>query len=161
MTGKRPDVITMLEKEREYHLDQVKRINIALAALTGATTTTEKPAAQKTYNVGWAAAIDALFESTDEWLDLQQIRNKLAENGLPGAIEDKNRNTVYSTLIRKATKTKTLEKSEDGKYRRRQKSEQKEREPKFKRRHPVEGRVIELGDDDKKKGAEGEGPLAP
>ena len=120
MTEKRTDIVSLLEKEREYHLDQVKRINIALQALTG-TVTTDKPCQPKAHNIGWAASIENLFDQTSEWLDLQQIRDKLAENGLPEALDDKNRNTIYSTLIRKVNKTKTLEKDEKGRYRRRQK----------------------------------------
>jgi hypothetical protein len=116
MPTERPDIITVLEKEKAYHLEQVKRINLALAALKGQTIATEESGPQR-QALPWAAKIDKLFESTDDWLTLDDVRDRLAEMGLPEALEKDHRNTVYSTLHRKVTKTKTLEKDENGRYR--------------------------------------------
>lgn len=118
MAEDRPDIITVLEKEKEYHLEQVKRINLALSALTGETTTPDdQPKTRKT--LSWASKIDEIFNKTDEWLTLEEVRQRLSEMGLTEAIEQEYRNTVYSTLHRKATKTKVLEKDEEGRYRKR------------------------------------------
>lgn len=120
MSTERPDVIEVLEKEKTYHLEQVKKINLALAALKGETASpseTEQPR----QSLPWAAKIDELFDSTDEWMTLEEVREKLAEMGIPEALEKDYRNTVYSTLHRKATKKGgTLDKDEDGRYRKRQ-----------------------------------------
>ena len=115
MPDDRPDVIKMLKKEREYHLEQVKRINIALSALEGGTTI-DSSGETAPRSIGWSAAIDKLFRETDEWLTLNDVRKQLSESGIPEAIDKKNRNTIYSTLIRKVNKTKTLVKDDDGRY---------------------------------------------
>jgi hypothetical protein len=164
MTDDRPDIITVLEKEKEYYLEQVKRINLALSALTGdATTPDDQPKTKKT--ISWAAKIDEIFNNTDEWLTLEEVRQRLSEMGLTEAIEKEYRNTVYSTLHRKATQTKVLEKDEDGRYRKKgpktkglfdeETGSEPEKSPGrqiMRRRRPVE-----------KKGAKesGEDPLAP
>lgn len=116
MPTERPDIITVLEKEKAYHLEQVKRINLALAALTGETIPSDDGGLQR-QTPPWAQKIDELFESTDEWLTLDEVRNRLAEMGLPEALEKDHRNTVYSTLHRKSKTTKTLEKDDEGRYR--------------------------------------------
>jgi hypothetical protein len=111
-----PDVIKMLEKEKAYHLDKVKRINLALAALKGQMMDPEESGPQR-QTLSWAAKIDELFESTDEWMSLKDVKNRLAEMGIPEALEKEHRNTIYSTLHRKVKKTKTIEKDEKGRYR--------------------------------------------
>ena len=89
---------------------------MALAALKGQMLAPEESGPQR-QSMPWAAKIDELFESTDEWLTLKDVKNRLAEMGIPEALEKEHRNTIYSTLHRKATKTKTLEKGEGGRYR--------------------------------------------
>jgi hypothetical protein len=98
-TSGRPDVIEVLKKERDYHMEQVKRINMALAVLEGEVTRTtdDKPETRK---IEWTAEILKLFDEFEQ-LDFEQARNKLAERGVPEGLESRYRNTIYTTLKRK------------------------------------------------------------
>ncbi len=108
MNSGRLDVIEVLEKEREYHLEQVKRINMALAALKGQVTKAEdnRPESRR---IEWTTEIVRLFDTGEE-LDLEQVRQALANRGTPEALEPRFRNTVYTTLMRKV-QDKTLTKT--------------------------------------------------
>ena len=98
MNNKRPDIIEMLEAEKGYHAEQIERIDIALKALRGEKTElvglpTPKP-------VHWAARINEVFKEFDGLL-LKDVRNKLAQKGIPQALDKKYTPTIYSTLKRK------------------------------------------------------------
>ena len=114
--GQRFDVLAVLKQEREYYLGQVRKIDIAISALEG-----EPPAAKTKRSEArpnrWAQAIDDIFAKTNEWLTFQEIRQKMADNGMPEALEKPYRNSIYTTLHRKAKKSKVLEKDDNGRFR--------------------------------------------
>lgn len=109
----RPDVIEVLKRERDYHMEQLKRINMALAVLEGEVTGNidDKPEKRK---IEWTAEIIKLFDECDR-LDFDQVRQKLAERGVTEAVENRYRNTVYTTLKRKVDEN-VLSKGADGCY---------------------------------------------
>ena len=99
MKSQRPDVIELLEIERDWHKEQIQRIDIALAALRGETIETKrKEITVKT--IPWASEITKVFKEHND-LELKDVRNKLAENGIPEALEKKYNPTIYQTLVRK------------------------------------------------------------
>ena len=116
MKTNRPDVIEVLEREKEYYLDQIKRINIALSALRGESIET-KTDTTPTRKIEWTAEIVKLFDEYDE-LNLKQVREKLSEKGITEALDEKYRSTINTTLNRKA-KDGILFKTENGGYRKR------------------------------------------
>lgn len=103
------DIESMLEKELQHHLEQAARCRRALAAYRG-----EDDPATQTKPLGWAAAIDELFQQHEQ-LTVDEVRSKLVEMGLP-AQEDQHLNTIRSTLARKAGDNGTLERVSPGVY---------------------------------------------
>jgi hypothetical protein len=123
MSTTRPDVIEILEMEKKYHADQIRRINVAIAALEGniiegsmkieATAHQEQPPQKTTKPIQWAAEIRAIFDNSDI-LSIEQVRNKLIEKGIVEAMTDSGKNSIYATISR--LKGKYLKKTEYGKY---------------------------------------------
>ena len=117
MNKSRPDVIEVLNLEKEYHVEQLRRINIALAALKGEDvkndTDVSKPKRKR--SIKWAAEIRNIFD-TDLELNLKELRSKLVEKGVPEAMDDSGKNAVYSTVSRLKNR-EYLERTEEGKYR--------------------------------------------
>lgn len=113
MQRDRPDVIEILENEKAWYLDQIKRINIAIDALSGSGNAVNK-GKSATRSVAWSKEIDLLFEHDVE-LSFDDIRNRLAEKGIANALDEKCKSIINSTLSRKVGNT--LKKTEEGKYR--------------------------------------------
>ena len=119
MRTTRPDITEILEREKEYYAEQIRRINNALAALKGDlvnTETTTKP--KKTRTVQWTAEIKELFDAGIE-VTTDELRNKLAEKGIVEALESSGKNSVYATVSRLSSGG-YLEKTDDGMYRKKQ-----------------------------------------
>jgi predicted transcriptional regulator len=121
MNKSRPDVIEILEVEKQYHADQIRRINVAIAALKGETSveeiTPQKQSPQKTTKtIQWTAEIKDLFKSGDV-LTIEQARNKLIEKGIVEAMTS-GKSSIYSTFSR-LKKGGYLVQPEYGKYRKR------------------------------------------
>ena len=109
------DVVELLEKKQAYHLEQLKRIKLALAALKGDV----KPNKSSTISqpkIPWTEKVMELLKKSDEGMSLDQIRSGLADEGLSEALDAKNRPTIYSTLSR-GLKNGVLEKVGYGIYR--------------------------------------------
>lgn len=117
---KRPDVIELLEKEKEYHLLQVKRINLAISALKqkddSITNSNKQDPDGKT--IQWTRLIKDLFNKTNEELGLEQIQDELASIGYPEAKSQGGRNAIYTTISRLIRNYNFLEKSDNGRYKR-------------------------------------------
>ena len=109
------DVVELLEKKQVYHIEQLKRIKLALSALKGETEF-KKGTAITSKNIQWTKEVMKLFNESDRGMTLVQIRNKLFESGIPEAMDDKYRPTIYSTLTRGVDKG-VLEKAGYGLYR--------------------------------------------
>ena len=105
------DIEKLLEAEIEKHLDQLKRCRAALAGYRGET----EDKAPQSKPLGWAAAIDEIFQP-GETLGVEEVRERLAEKGLP-AYEDQYLNTIRSTLARRAGEGGPLERVGVGQYR--------------------------------------------
>ncbi|MFH2219878.1 MAG: hypothetical protein ABII68_09505 [Pseudomonadota bacterium] len=123
MNTTRPDVIEILEKEKKYYADQIRRINVAIAALTGKEnveeTKKQEPSSKKSAkSIQWTAEIKRVFD-TNDILSVEQTRDRLVENGIVEAMSDSGRNSIYSTFSR-LKKSGDLEKVEYGKYRKKQ-----------------------------------------
>lgn len=89
------DVIDVLLAQRNWHTDQIRRINLAIDILRGE--------ASEDFRIRpeWSKTIDAMFEQFPGPWNLDDVRSRLAEMGIAEALEDKHRNTVYATLYRK------------------------------------------------------------
>ena len=128
MSTTRPDVIEILEMEKKYHADQIRRINVAIAALKGniiegglkveATAHQEQPPQKTTKPIQWTAEIKAIFDNNDI-LSIEQARNKLVEKGIVEAMTDSGKNSIYATFSR-LNKSGYLKKTEYGKYQKKQ-----------------------------------------
>lgn len=122
MDKSRPDVIQLLNFEKEYHMEQIHRINVAIAALRGETNKSEPETTQKKKKrlIKWAAEIKKIFDSGLE-LNLKELRDMLMEKGISEVMGKSGKNAVYSTVSRlKSDKYKYLEQIENGKYRKKQ-----------------------------------------
>lgn len=116
MDAESTDVIELLEKKRKYHVEQLRRINVALAALKGETDVVSKAKASSTKAIPWTAEVMKVFNEADKPLSLKQVCQKLAERGIREALDNKHRPTIYSTLDR-GVKKEELEKAGYGLYR--------------------------------------------
>jgi hypothetical protein len=117
MQSRRLDVLEILEKEKEYYLEQIKRINIALAALKGELpqdVVENKKILHKKGKVQWKAEIDKLYE-TNNVFTVDEIQDQLIENGIVEAKGAKGKSSISTTLIRK-TKKGELKKISAGTY---------------------------------------------
>lgn len=92
---KRPDVLEMLEREKRWYLDEIRRINRAIAAVKEDQGSTDSEAAR----IPWKKKIKEVMAEREP-LTMKQVRDLLAENGIPEAVERKYKPTVYSTLMR-------------------------------------------------------------
>ncbi len=103
MDGKRLDVVEVLKREKEYYLEQIKRINIALDALTTESTNNKigqtGGAPKRSRRVKWMHEVEGLFGSYDE-LSIDDIQKKLIEKGIPEANTPGGRNSINTTLVR-------------------------------------------------------------
>lgn len=123
MNKTRPNVIEILEMEKKYHADQIRRINVAMAALKGnlnieETAPQEQSPQKATKSIKWTAEIKALFNGGDVFT-IEQTREKLVEKGIVEAMNKSGKNSVYATISR-LKKSGYLEKPEYGKYRKKQ-----------------------------------------
>ena len=98
MSNQRPDVVELLEAEKAYYLDQIRRINIALGALRGEAKTQGEPVAEKR-QIKWKKEILNLFNEFDE-LTIGDVCQRLAEKGISEALDKKYRNTIGNTTNR-------------------------------------------------------------
>ena len=114
MDSKRPSVLELLEQEKEHHLEQIRRLNIAITALKDDGNQSSGNARRKR-RVSWSQEIDKLFSDTSLELRLSEVQTKLAERGYPEARDKKMKPTIYQTLARKV-KANTFGKTENGKY---------------------------------------------
>lgn len=119
------DVEQFLMDRLKHHENESRKIRAALASYRNQEPQTQHQLNQiqkrQTKQRGsrkakWANNIDMLFENTDEWLSTDEVRGKLFEMGMQEATEQKNRQLVYNTLLRRA-KNGILERNSDGKYR--------------------------------------------
>lgn len=117
MNKSRPDVIQLLNLEKEYHAEQLRRIDVALAALKGEVVKSEAstPITNKKRTIKWAEEIRTIFDTGVE-INLKELRDTLVENGIPEAIQPSGKNAVYSTVSRLKSRG-VLERTNNGKYR--------------------------------------------
>lgn len=117
MDSQRPDPVKALEEAKKWYLEEIKRINNALSALKGEVA--EPKLRQRiSKKIPWGSKIEKVFIDNGE-MTVDEIRNKLAENGITQALDDESKNTIYATLARQ-TKQGILERTEQGNYRRKQ-----------------------------------------
>lgn len=115
---KRLDVVEILTREKEFYIEQVKRINIALAALTnpgGQNQTVPllgKP--KQSRKVKWMAEAEKIFE-TNANVSVDFIQKKMVEKGIMQASSPGGRNAINTTLTRLVGKGKIV-KGNDGIY---------------------------------------------
>jgi hypothetical protein len=141
MNNPRPDVFEILELEKEYHADQIKRINVAIAALKGEvnvkeTFSPEQTPQKSTKPVQWTSEIKNIFRD-GEIYSIEEVRNKLIEKGIVEAMEEGGKNSINSTFSR-LKKGGFLEQPEYGKYRKKRR---------VRRRIPTEEIKDEIADE--------------
>ena len=106
MTEQRPNIINLLEKEKGYYAEQIRRINVALTALKGEEKAEqEKESKQPRKVVQWKKEVSKVFKEYDE-LTLNEVCDKLVEKGISEALDKKYKNTILSTLRRMQIKGK-------------------------------------------------------
>ena len=111
MNSKRPDITEVLEEEKSWYVEQIKRIDLALSVLRGEKLPNTDQSKEKPKTVPWTAEIDKLFSEYDR-LTMTDLRNKLAEKGFPEALERGYYSTIFQTLKRKIDNGE-LEKQDD------------------------------------------------
>lgn len=119
MDSTRPDALEALEIEKEWLMERLERIEMAISVLTGLETkknseTTNAPIKRTTNAPGrmkkkiikrgnvvqWAAEVSKVF-NTHLNLMPGDVLEKLTENGVPGLDDKDVRKSVYATLNRK------------------------------------------------------------
>ena len=114
------DVLELLEKEKEYHLNQVEKINRAISAYKG-----DEVGVSRNYNkkeldskpVPWTKLIKGLFNRTGEEFNLEQIQDEIARIGYQEAKTQAGKNAIYTTISRLINNYDYLEKTESGAFR--------------------------------------------
>ena len=98
-----PDIIKSLKQQRRFHQEQLRLIDIALAAIEAGKTTATKPMIKngaslnkvKKHRIRWTEEIDYdEFTIMDVQTDLSEKRGIAAANTIQG------RNVINNTLIR-------------------------------------------------------------
>jgi hypothetical protein len=112
------NIIDILRREYDYHMDQAKKIKVMLE-IAGQKKyllpqSAPVPAAQK-QKVQWKAEILNLFKAHGE-INTSELPIKLSEKGIYQAGTEKGLGLIYSTLSRMA-KDGILEKIDRGTYR--------------------------------------------
>lgn len=95
MSKDNPDIIETLEEQLLYHREQIKRIRTAIQALKADTPVQQRSTSE---SVPWTSEIRKLFDEHDQ-LSVEEVREKLAEKGLP-AMDEKHYPTIQSILSR-------------------------------------------------------------
>ena len=102
------DIITLLEEERLWHMEQLRLINEALDVLKGRGRKKERR------EISWSRELDNILQASERPLSMTEIRDKFVEKGIPEAKEKRYYNTIFATLKRKIKQGK-VKKTEDGK----------------------------------------------
>ena len=118
MDNNKPDILETLEKERRWHTEQIKRIDLAITALNSKSLEKE-PVKLPTEKVPWAAEISNLFKEFNT-LTMKGIREKLAAKGYPQALQRSYNPTIFATVQRKV-KQGEIVKVEHGRYKKKTK----------------------------------------
>lgn len=115
----RPDLITLLENEKKYYLEQVKRINTALSAIKNGVISTSFKQTSSKRRIKWAKELIEIFNNIEPNVELSpaDIKEVLRDRGITEVDLPSNKNVVYTTLARLTNKKKVLEKVETGLYR--------------------------------------------
>ena len=111
MENKDIDVLQVLKDKRFYHLEQVKRINLAIGALEGKPDKSKKVFSKR---IQWKREVLTLLNEHDGLLPIE-IRQKLAEKGITQALDENSKSSLYATLSRLSGKG-MLKRAETGKY---------------------------------------------
>ena len=100
-----PGIIKMLEEQRRFHQEQLRLIEIALAALTeksiAATGSKEKPSeGVKKHRIQWTREIDRLLNGYTEFTILDLQNDLVEKRGIASARTVQGQNVVNNTLSR-------------------------------------------------------------
>jgi len=126
MATQRKDVVQLLSEEKAYHIEQIKRINMALDVLKRNITTLtslniKKRVRSKT--ILWMAELTELFNENIK-LSIDDICDKLTKKGFTEVLE--KRSSIYAT-ISKMVKKGVIKKIGYGQYRKIKKEEKPHR----------------------------------
>jgi hypothetical protein len=103
-----PEIVELLKQQRGFHQEQLRRIDIALAAIESGRKIATKPllknSAQqskvKKHRIRWTREIDRLLNDYDEFT-IMDVQNDLFERGsIAAATSIQGRNVINSTLNR-------------------------------------------------------------
>jgi hypothetical protein len=111
MEKQRHDVLNILRKEQQWHLQQIRRIHLAIEAAKNIDKNQTPPR-----KISWQSEIEKTFEIQDELRPLEVIE-MLIQNGITDAAIPEKRMNIYATLAR-MNKNGHLEKIDRGTYRR-------------------------------------------
>ncbi|MBW1765461.1 MAG: hypothetical protein JRJ02_01550 [Deltaproteobacteria bacterium] len=122
MATQRKDVVQLLSEEKAYHIEQIKRINMALDVLKRNITTltshnVKKRVGSKT--ILWMSELTELFNENIK-LSIDDICDKLTKKGFTEVLE--KRSSIYAT-ISKMVKKGVIKKIGYGQYRKIKKEE--------------------------------------
>ncbi len=110
MNDKGMDIVGLLKQRKATLLNELKRIDIALDALTGEL----GPKKSTQSRIAWAEEVRKVLRS-GELLSVQDIRSRLAQQGITKALDNNYASSVYATLSRMVSKGK-ITKDEEGRY---------------------------------------------
>ena len=103
-----PEIVKVLESQRRFHLEQLRLIEIALAAIAAAGGDVSKPAPHapaksgdvKKHRIQWTREIGRLLDEYDDFT-FMDIQNGLAEKrGIAAAMTIQGQNVIHNTLNR-------------------------------------------------------------
>jgi len=90
------DVLTTLKKKKEFYLEEVSKINKAIAVIT------KKDTAVSPRRVKWGDVVMEVFEDQDKEVlySLAYVRQELASRGYPEALDEKKKAAIFDALKR-------------------------------------------------------------
>ena len=103
-----PEIVNLLKQQRRFHQEQLRLIDMALAAIESAKTTDPKPMVDsaarqskvKKHRIRWTREIDRLLNDYDEFTIMDVQKDLSEKRAIPAATSIQGRNVINNTLNR-------------------------------------------------------------
>jgi hypothetical protein len=100
-----PEIIEVLERQRRFHREQLRLIEIALAAVkagekAGKPAPQKPPSGVKKHRIQWTREIDRLLDGYTEFTILDLQNDLVEKRGIASARSIQGQNVVNNTLSR-------------------------------------------------------------
>lgn len=108
MDFSRPEIVKVLEAQRRFHREQLRLIDIALAAIAAgkragpkeASTNANKGSKLKKHRIQWTREIGSLLDDYDEFTFMDVQSDLAGKRGIAAAMTIQGQNVINNTLNR-------------------------------------------------------------